>query len=52
MLVLAATGVGATEWLVFEREDDLADALSKLRVAPNEEEEESAAPVVPEAFRL
>eukprot|EP00629_Pelagomonadales_sp_RCC1024_P003363 CAMPEP_0119269638 /NCGR_PEP_ID=MMETSP1329-20130426/6968_1 /TAXON_ID=114041 /ORGANISM="Genus nov. species nov., Strain RCC1024" /LENGTH=266 /DNA_ID=CAMNT_0007269639 /DNA_START=205 /DNA_END=1001 /DNA_ORIENTATION=+ len=47
VLVLAATGVGATEWLVFEREDDLADALQKLRVAPNEEEAESAAPVVP-----
>ena len=44
--------LGKAEWLVFEREDDLAGALMKLRVAPNEDEEESAAPVVPEAFRL
>ena len=45
LLVVAAASVDADDWLVFEREDNFADALESLRVPPNtpdgEEEDDS-----------
>ena len=38
VLVLEASGVGDAEWLVFEREPDLAGMLASSRVAPNDDE--------------
>ena len=40
MLVVAAASVDADDWLVFEREDNFADALESLRVPPNTPEGE------------
>ena len=40
LLVVAAASVDADDWLVFEREDNFADALESLRVPPNTPEGE------------
>ena len=40
LLVVAAASIDADDWLVFEREDDFADALERLRVPPNTDEED------------
>ena len=40
MLVVAAASINEDDWLVFEREDDFADALERLRVPPNTPEDE------------
>jgi len=40
LLVVAASSVDGDDWLVFEREDDIEDALDKLRVPPNTPDEE------------
>ena len=42
LLLLEATGAGKKEWLIFERETELADALQRLRVPTNEEDAEKA----------
>lgn len=39
VMVICATSLGSAEWLVFEREDDLAGALTALRVSTTEEDE-------------
>jgi hypothetical protein len=40
LLVVAASSVDGDDWLVFEREDDIEDALDKLRVPPKTPDEE------------
>ena len=43
LLVLCASTVGADEWLVFEREPDLAGTLASCRVSPNDDDDDDEA---------